>query len=171
MVIQLSELLRESLRGSVQETVPLNEELSLIEQYVQIEKTRFEEKLQFNIEIEPALAQLNVPRFCLQPLVENSIKHGMRSNPMPLHVGIKARSSDSGISISVWNTGTLFPKKVSHLSKQDCGQGLRIIQEQFKLHFGTDHFFRLYQEAENVVAELILFKPGLSHEHNQNSHS
>ena len=88
---------------------------------------------------------------------------------MPLQVGIKARRGENGISISVWNSGTLNPQKPSHLSQQDCGQGLRIIQEQFKLHFGASHFFRLYQEAENVVAELILLKPGLSNEAYQNS--
>lgn len=77
VVASLSELLRFSLHGAAQQEVPLERELEVLRRYVEIQQVRFSDRLTVELAVDPAAARALVPGFLLQPLVENSIRHGI----------------------------------------------------------------------------------------------
>lgn len=79
MIAQLSDLFRYQLQASQQELVPLREELSFVKKYLDLEKARFEERLKITIDVADDLMEELIPPMLLQPLVENSVKHGLSS--------------------------------------------------------------------------------------------
>lgn len=85
--------------------VPLDKEIELIQTYVAIEKARFGELIRVNYEINPELTHMEIPSFCLQPLVENAIKHGLRKKKDGGTVRVCAKKSGEDIVIQVADTG------------------------------------------------------------------
>ena len=83
MISRLSDLLRITFARSGAARVPLQEELEFLQKYLEIEQTRFQDRLTVKFEIDPETLDAEVPRLILQPLVENAIKHGVapRSGP------------------------------------------------------------------------------------------
>ena len=83
MISRLSDLLRITFARSGAARVPLQEELEFLQKYLEIEQTRFQDRLTVSYEIDPDTLDAEVPRLILQPLVENAIKHGIapRSGP------------------------------------------------------------------------------------------
>lgn len=79
MIAELSDLFRYQLKASQTELVPLNEELDFVKKYLDLEKERFQERLQIEIDVDDAILSEMIPPMLLQPLVENSIKHGLAS--------------------------------------------------------------------------------------------
>lgn len=73
----LSELLRNSLNSNVGRLISLNDEIDLVRDYLELEKIRFEERLQIQIEINAAASQYSILPLSIQTLVENAIKHGI----------------------------------------------------------------------------------------------
>lgn len=79
MIAELSDLFRYQLKASQTELVPLKEELEFVKKYLDLEKERFQERLQIEIDVDDAILNEMVPPMLLQPLVENSVKHGLSS--------------------------------------------------------------------------------------------
>lgn len=105
MVARLSDLLRATLdRGSESETT-LGEELALLELYLDVERCRFGERLQVSVTLPPQLAAARLPTFCLQPIVENAIRHGIAKHPGAGTVAIDARERDATLEVRVRNSG------------------------------------------------------------------
>jgi LytS/YehU family sensor histidine kinase len=84
-------LLRYSLDTGVKPVVPLRHELRLVEDYLQIEKTRFGERLRYSVDVPAALEDLEVPPLTLQTVVENSIKHVVSGSRHGSEIRIAAR--------------------------------------------------------------------------------
>jgi two-component system sensor histidine kinase AlgZ len=108
MVQRLSSLLRKSLDAFSNSRVPLGEEIKLVTDYLEIEKVRFRDRLNYSIDVDPALAMFEVPPLTLQPLVENSIKHAIAPKPSGGTVRISARLADDQLVLSVWDDGPGF---------------------------------------------------------------
>jgi sensor histidine kinase YesM len=89
--------------------VPLEREIELIENYVEIEKARFGELIHVEYNIDPPLRQMELPSFCLQPLVENAIKHGLCKKETGGTVYISAGRTHAGIVLEVRDTGVGMP--------------------------------------------------------------
>lgn len=86
--------------------VPLEREIELIKTYVEIEKARFGEQINVEYNIEPELLSIGIPSFCIQPLVENAIKHGLCKKDAGGTVLISAEKSEGAIIIRISDTGT-----------------------------------------------------------------
>src|SRR4029079_10591664 len=100
VVYKLSAILRRLLRK--QENLnPLREELSFIDDYLAIEMVRFGQKLRFHKEIEPDTLDLLVPSMLLQPLIENSIKHGLSSKVDGGMIRVRSRLADGRLCVTV----------------------------------------------------------------------
>lgn len=76
-LVRLAEILRYALEGSRTRFVPLRRELSVVRDYLEVQRARFGEKLRFAIEVDPAVYDVSVPPLFLQPLVENAVLHGV----------------------------------------------------------------------------------------------
>lgn len=105
MITQLSDYLHYLLSSKEQLENSLAEELSAAENYLAIEKIRFEEKLQVIFNTNHLDKNIMVPSFVLQPLIENAIKYGMRTSTKPLKVEITGAITNSELALFVINTG------------------------------------------------------------------
>jgi len=77
MIARLSELLRHSISSASEQEVTLDEELHVVERYLEIMKIRFQGRVQVEVEVDPSVRRALVPTFAIQPLVENAFKHGI----------------------------------------------------------------------------------------------
>ncbi|UCF19232.1 MAG: histidine kinase [Gemmatimonadota bacterium] len=152
VVTQLSEFLRYTLVKAPLDMVPLREEVDVLSRYLQIEKTRFEDKLVAQIEIDPAAGDSLVPAFILHPLVENAVKHGMRTSRERLQVSIRARDKDGCLEIEVANTGTLGSDSAGAGLSDGAGIGLRNVEERLVRLYPGRHKFSVIQQGDWVRA-------------------
>jgi hypothetical protein len=145
MLTLLSALLRHTLRRDAG-TSTLGEELDVIARYLEIEGVRFEDKLAVSVDVPDALRTCSVPPLLLHALVENAVKHGMQTSPMPLRVSLAARRDGDMLAIEVRNTG--------RLERGEGGIGLRNIAGRLDAMFPGRHRFGLDEDDGWVRAVL-----------------
>jgi two-component system LytT family sensor kinase len=148
MVRQLAELLRHSLQGSRSGST-LAEELEVARLYLALEQARFEENLQIELEVSPEVTSWPMPSMLLQPLVENAVKHGMRTGGVPLRVTLRATQEGGQLRVSVTNNGRLQARPAD-----PNGVGLRNLRDRLVHLDGAT--FELRQQGERVEAVLGL---------------
>jgi two-component system, LytTR family, sensor kinase len=105
MIASLSELLRESLDAGADDQVTLARELQLLDRYVDIQRARFGDRLDVRVEVEQEARAALVPILILQPLVENSIRHGLAARVRAEHVQIRAVRRDDRLILEVADDG------------------------------------------------------------------
>ncbi len=107
LCIAFSQMLR-YISDNTKSDYSLDDELKHLENYAELMKKRYENQLRIEVEADPSLLAKIVPKFSLQPLVENSIKHGMNRNSRPFHVRVAAETTPKGWRITVSDNGTGF---------------------------------------------------------------
>ncbi|MGD8698856.1 MAG: histidine kinase [Gemmatimonadales bacterium] len=162
VVTQLSEFLRYTLVKAPLDMVPLREEVDVLSRYLQIEKIRFEDKLITRLEIDPAVGDRLVPAFILHPLVENAVKHGMRTSQERLHVSIRAQARDAYVEIEVANTGRLGSDGVDTGPGDGAGIGLRNVEERLARLYPGRYAFSVIQQGDWVRAIVRIEREGAS---------
>ncbi|HLJ13468.1 MAG TPA: histidine kinase [Bryobacteraceae bacterium] len=103
MIERLSRLLRLSLEHLSSDAVTLRRELEFLKAYIDIEVTRFEERLQIELDIDPDALDAAVPSMILQPLVENAVRHGVAKLPAGGKLTLAARKRDGRLVLSIVN--------------------------------------------------------------------
>ncbi|MFZ5517959.1 MAG: sensor histidine kinase [Candidatus Zhuqueibacterota bacterium] len=150
MITELSEFLRYSLTSKNFKDVPLNNEIEAIRHYFAIEKIRYEDKLIVEFEIDPLAEDYPVLSFLIHPLIENAIKYGMQTSPMPLKIQIHATVVDgSRLKIRVCNTGKWIEPS-QHLNTISTGIGLNNIRQRLENAFPEHHAMTI-TENDGVV--------------------
>ncbi len=133
-LMRLTKLLR-SVLSSTGEFYSLGEEIRLIEDYLEIERARFEEKLQIEINISKDLEKIRVPTLILQPLVENAIKHGIsklkNGGKLEINASLKVIGDLVLLNVKVFDSGKGFDLK--NINKRI---GLNNIEQRLKSHYG-----------------------------------
>ena len=143
MIGQLSDLFRYQLQASQSELVPLREELEFVKKYLDLEKARFDERLQIEIDVPEELMDEMVPPMLLQPLVENSVKHGLSS------------LIDGGaISITIKKNEDKLKFEIS-----DTGIGIKEKEEVFEKGIGLTNTSLRLQKMYNSQLELMDNEP------------
>jgi hypothetical protein len=157
-VTQLANLLRYSLQSGQLETVPFEDELGVVNDYLALEQVRHEERLRLRLDIAPESLKLPIPPMLLQTLVENAVKYGISPRPEGGEIAITARSLDGELRIQVSNPGVIDrPGRAP-----STGVGLHNAAERLRLIFGERATLRLRSdEPERVVAEAVI--PLLTH--------
>lgn len=150
MITQLSEFLRHSLLSVEKKEIPLQEEIEAVQNYLAIEKIRFEEKLEVEYAIEERAKDFKVPCFLLNPLVENAIKHGLKTSAKPLQIKISAEVADARLVIEVMNSGQLQ----NDFERNGTKIGLRNVRERLAKLFGQNAKFELKQDGDFVRARI-----------------
>ena len=137
MIVRLSRIMRGRLRNQ-DHFAPLRDELAFIEDYLSIELVRFGEKLQVVKHIDPATLDMLVPSMLLQPLIENSIKHGISSKIDGGTVTIRTAHDNGRLSIEVEDDGVGIPEAdlAGILNK---GIGVSNVKERLKVLYNQDY--------------------------------
>ena len=137
MVLKLSRILRRRLRKH-ENLSPLRDELEFINDYLSIEMTRFGDKLRFVEAVEAETLDMLIPSMLLQPLVENSIKHGLSAKVEGGTITLEAKRVDGRLHIVVADDGAgISQEKLASLLDQ--GIGVHNVTERLKVLFGTDY--------------------------------
>ena len=150
MLEQLGSLLRLSLEHADEQEIPLQKELAFLEQYLALQKVRFEDRLDVEMSIEPGMLSCLVPTFVLQPLVENAIKHGIASRTARGLVRISAWRQNSTLRLQVINDGPGLPDGW-HLETHQ-GVGLCNTIERLEHLYGSAHQFSIADRADGGVS-------------------
>jgi signal transduction histidine kinase len=152
-LMRLSDLLRMTLENLGQHEVTLKAELEFLAKYLEIEQTRFADRLVVRFDIQPEALDALLPTLLLQPLVENAIKHGISTKSGPGHVDIRARQAQDKLWIEVRDDGLgLSDTALAALQK---GIGVSTTRARLQHQFGADfrfEFHRLEQGVAVVVA-------------------
>jgi two-component system, LytTR family, sensor kinase len=137
MVLNLSRILRRLMRKHENFT-PLREELKFIEDYLAIEMVRFGDKLRVQTSIDPETVDRLVPSMLLQPLIENSVKHGLGSKVDGGTLKLSSRFSNGRLHLVVEDDGVGIPEaKLAHLFEK--GIGVSNVNERLKVLFGAEY--------------------------------
>jgi two-component system, LytTR family, sensor kinase len=104
-IARLGELFRRTLGNGQRNEVPLREELSFIAAYLEIEQTRFSDRLAISFEVDPQTLDATVPTMALQPLVENAIRHGIARDPRAARIEVRTLPRNGSLRIEVRNDG------------------------------------------------------------------
>jgi two-component system LytT family sensor kinase len=143
MIVKLSHILRVLLRDR-DAFVPLSEELDFTDDYLDIEVVRFGEKLRVVKEISPDTLDIIVPSMLLQPLIENSIKHGLEPRISGGTITLRSRITDGRLLLEIEDDGvgiepggpTTAP--VSGLVREGSGIGMRNVRERIQVLYGDE---------------------------------
>jgi sensor histidine kinase YesM len=157
MVGKLSEFFRYTLIAKLNTEVPLSNEIEAISHYAEIEKIRFEDKIDFDFCIDASAEDYPVPSFLIHPLVENAIKYGMASSPIPLKVKILANVENGWLIIQVLNSGTWIDPKNKD-KNNGTGTGLSNIKSRLEYSYPGNSSFEVKQKEGMVVATIKLFR-------------
>jgi sensor histidine kinase YesM len=133
MVVQLSDFFRRSLSVNPMEDVALSEEVELQRLYLEIERTRFPDRLRFEVELGDGSAEARVPPLLLQPLVENAVKHGVARSEGPTAIRIRARLDGPVLEIVVENDA-----RPDGRASDGEKVGLRNVAERLRSRFGDE---------------------------------
>ncbi len=145
---QLSNLLRKTLVLGDQNTITIEQELEIIKHYLQLEKIRFEERLNYTIciENEVVLSQ-SIPPFLMQNLVENAVKHGVSKEVNGSDIFINCSFVGSTVYLKISNKGNLT-------FTEQQGIGIQNTQQRLKLLYNDSATFSLQQDGDQVVATI-----------------
>lgn len=149
MLSRLSTFLRFSLDNDPEKKIPLYDEIRALMLYLEIEKTRFDDRLSITLKVTPETESLLVPSLILQPLIENSIKYAIANMETGGKIEIEAYCEDSRLHLSVADNGPGSPKKVAqHLKESSSGGvGLTNIRERLAVLYPSRHKFEITQSS------------------------
>ena len=143
MIVKLSNILRVLLRDR-EAFVPLSEELAFTDDYLDIEVVRFGEKLRVAKEISPDTLDIIVPSMLLQPLIENSIKHGLEPRISGGTITLRSRIADNRLLLEIEDDGVGIEPggpiiaPVSGLVREGSGIGMRNVRERIHVLYGDE---------------------------------
>lgn len=149
-VTQLSNVLRSSLQAGKQELIPLEKELQIVNDYLSIEKARYEERLQVHWNTSEDALKVRIPPLLLQTIVENAIKHGIAQIPDGGNIEIHSHRLRDAVEVTVLNTGQFDPNGGS-----DSSLGLENTRNRLQLSFGKDGWMTIGNHGSNMVKTTV----------------
>ena len=153
MIARLSDLLRMSLERVAVQEVTLKEELDFLSKYLEIEQTRFRDRLTVVFDVQPDTLDVLVPNLLLQPLVENAIEHGIGPRSAPGLITVRTRSVGAMLELDVQDNGV----GLSALRLTDFNRGVGLSNTRSRLDhlYGSLHRFEFRQPPEGGLLVLI----------------
>ena len=145
----LSDILRSSLYEKDAPLIAIKDELGLVKDYIELEKVRFEERLNMSINMEDALENYMIPPLSIQLLVENSIKHGIDKRIHGGTINLSIVKKDTHLEIEVQNPGYLVDKG------SETGIGLKNLSKRLALQYNGEASLTLQNEIKDQVTAVI----------------
>jgi two-component system sensor histidine kinase AlgZ len=150
MIGRLSSLLHTVFDGLDEPFVPLARELDMVRDYLEVERIRFGDRLQFTVEADGSAAAALVPPLLLQPLVENAVRHGIEPNAGPGSLRVEAQADGGRLRIRIANT-------VTSTNSQGTGRGLALTRHRLRAVYGDEGIdFSAGPDAGEFAASLDL---------------
>jgi signal transduction histidine kinase len=153
MIAKLSDLLRMSLQQVGVQEVTLKQELDFLSKYLEIEQSRFRDRLTVMFDVQPDTLDALVPNLALQPLVENAIKHGIGPRPTPGKIEIRSRRVGSMLELEVKDNGVGL--SAARLTDFNRGIGLGNTRSRLQHLYGSSHRFEFRQPPGGGLSVLI----------------
>lgn len=147
----LSGLLRHSLLHKDEQWVPLDEELEFTLQYLKLEKERFGDNLILEIK-NNVQANVMVPSFLLQPIVENAVYHGISKKLGAKLISLRVSNDESHCTFTIFNEGPAIDDVIT--SKTGYGIGLTSVADRLVQLYGSDYTFELKNKSNGVEARI-----------------
>jgi hypothetical protein len=141
MLSRLGQLLRKSLDRREAQTVPLREELAFLDDYLELERLQYADRLSVTVAVPEALLDLPVPALLLQPLVENALRHGLAPKAEGGTLRLAASRREGRLLLAVEDDGYGLPDPLQE------GHGLRQVRERLRLNYGAAASFDLRPRA------------------------
>jgi hypothetical protein len=154
VTLSLADYLRFSLAQESQDQFkqPLGQEVTALENYLLVEKIRFQEKLETRIGVSEEACAAQVPTALIQPLLENAIKYGQQTSPPPLRIAIEARLAEGRLLLMVENTGHW----VEPHGPESIGFGTANLRQRLHLLYGDQAELTFDRTATAVRAQVSL---------------
>jgi len=152
-VTQLSNILRNTLMMEKNKLISFKDEIKIVYDYLNLEKIRYEERLNFTISQSDDTNHFQIPPLLLQTLVENAIKHGISKLPKGGSIDVNSEIKNQLLEIKISNDGKFEENSIS-----DSGFGLKNSIERLKYLFGNTSFISINNENNKVVTRVIIPK-------------
>ena len=155
-IVDLSDLLREIIDLKEDNLITLDQELSLLKKYLDIKSIRFYDHLNINLDIEDGIENALIPSTIIQPLVENSIKHGYSLNHPQLDIDISIYKKEKNLVIIIKNNGKKLETSLKNLQKQ--GIGIKNTIERLQILYKKKFEFILENIPDNngVITKITI---------------
>lgn len=142
------------------EKIPLKDEIMHTKEYLFIQKQRYEDKLSyfFNIE-DKSLLSIEVPKIIIQPIVENSIYHGIKNLSGNGIITIDVYRQNSTVNISVKDNGIGFEKAKQFKKSKTGGVGIKNVDKRIKFYYGKNYGVFINKDSKTEGAEVIIKMP------------
>jgi sensor histidine kinase YesM len=150
MITRLSEMLRYSLTKNDVNAISIKEELQTVDNYIEISKIQFEERLRFKSEVNHDVMVTNIPPMVIQMLVENAVKHGIGKIKEGGDINLKIDAIEGKLTILVENSGALT------MNEDTTRLGLENIKKRLSLIYGNNAGFTLQEKEGWVVAKITI---------------
>ena len=151
MITHLSDLLRYSIQFNDKAKVSVEDELEIVENYLNLESIQYEDRLSYSLNIDKGTLEHKIPPMAIQILVENAIKHGISVLPKGGQIRINTSLLEDNLVVEVRNSGQL------HNNTKGTGIGIKNVSERLGLLFGKLSSFSLENTNDNMVcAKLIV---------------
>lgn len=149
MTIALADLFRYSINYSQNNFSSVNDEVAMTEVYLQIEKIRFEDQLNYTVNVEPETGHYLLPRFILQPLVENAVKHGLKATGLMTEIQLNISRQGDSLQVCITDNGPAFPDELTP------GYGVKSVFDKMDLLFPGLYEIRFINQPVKQVALTI----------------
>jgi two-component system, LytTR family, sensor kinase len=149
MTVALADLFRYSINQNDHNYSTIKEELEMTEVYLEIEKIRFEDKLNYSISSSNDVNHYLVPRFMLQPIVENAVKHGLKVTGKMTEINIEVKNGNGNLEILVGDNGPAFPEELTP------GYGVKSIYDKLDLLFPNEYEIHFANQPKKGVSIYI----------------
>lgn len=152
MTIALADLFRYSINYSHDNYSTVEDEMAMTETYLQIEKIRFEDRLTYSIHVADDVQQYLIPRFLLQPLAENAVKHGLKATGRETKIDLLVKKEEKELVITVADNGPSFPADLVP------GYGVKSVFDKLDLLFPGCYSIHFINEPVKQVSIRIQVK-------------
>jgi two-component system LytT family sensor kinase len=162
-ITKLSNILRYSLQMERMERVPLEDEIETVKNYLDLERIRFEDRLNYKLDVDKASEKIEIPPMMIQTLVENGIKHGVskqtKGGEIQLKSKVQSTANGSKLKIEIRNSGHFSEEQL----KNSSGFGVSNTKHRLNLLFGENANFSIKNEnGDTVLAEVEIPIPTIS---------
>ncbi|HEY6987902.1 MAG TPA: histidine kinase [Bryobacteraceae bacterium] len=154
MVLNLADIFRYFLQGD-RVTIPLSEELRIVEAYLEIEKLRLGDRLETALIVDPEARAAMIPILSIQPLVENAVKHGISAKEGRGRVSVSVSAADTGLCVRVEDTGVGFAAAGGN-PQEGTGLGLENVRRRLALYYGPSAELTIRSSADGTTVSFLI---------------